>query len=81
MPRVAPRNHHHAEVLDWGLASPDVPEWRNWQTQETQNLPPVTRRVGSIPSSGTILFNDVRRLLKGPGPEPRRPRSGDRGDR
>ena len=29
------------------------PEWRNWQTQETQNLPPVTRRVGSIPSSGT----------------------------
>ena len=31
------------------------PEWRNWQTQETQNLPPVTRRVGSIPSSGTTL--------------------------
>src|SRR4030095_7818170 len=32
-----------------------APEWRNWQTQETQNLPPVTRRVGSIPSSGTNL--------------------------
>ena len=31
------------------------PEWRNWQTQETQNLPPVTRRVGSIPSSGTMF--------------------------
>ena len=30
------------------------PEWRNWQTHETQNLAPVTRRVGSIPSSGTI---------------------------
>jgi cytoskeletal protein CcmA (bactofilin family) len=31
------------------------PEWRNWQTHETQNLAPVTRRVGSIPSSGTNL--------------------------
>src|SRR6185503_13298172 len=34
-------------------AIPLGPEWRNWQTQETQNLPPVTRRVGSTPSSGT----------------------------
>ena len=32
-----------------------MPEWRNWQTHETQNLAPVTRRVGSIPSSGTIV--------------------------
>lgn len=44
------------------------PEWRNWQTQETQNLPPVTRRVGSIPSSGTKTTesgfrNDSVRLL------------------
>jgi hypothetical protein len=38
----------------------DVPEWRNWQTQETQNLPPVTRRVGSIPSSGTNRFREKR---------------------
>ena len=27
--------------------------WRNWQTQETQNLPGVTPRVGSIPSAAT----------------------------
>src|SRR4051812_360951 len=36
----------------------DGPEWRNWQTQETQNLPPVTRRVGSIPSSGTNPYDE-----------------------
>ena len=29
------------------------PEWRNWQTQQTQNLPGITPRVGSTPSSGT----------------------------
>jgi hypothetical protein len=29
--------------------------WRNWQTQETQNLPPVTRRVGSTPT-GAITY-------------------------
>jgi hypothetical protein len=33
-----------------------LPEWRNWQTQQTQNLPGITPRVGSTPSSGTILF-------------------------
>ena len=27
--------------------------WRNWQTQETQNLPGVTPRVGSSPSAAT----------------------------
>ena len=32
-----------------------LPEWRNWQTQQTQNLPGITPRVGSTPSSGTIL--------------------------
>ena len=37
------------------------PEWRNWQTHETQNLAPVTRRVGSIPSSGTNLRSRMRR--------------------
>jgi site-specific recombinase XerD len=31
------------------------PEWRNWQTQQTQNLPGITPRVGSTPSSGTIF--------------------------
>ena len=30
--------------------------WRNWQTQETQNLPGVTPRVGSIPSAATSLL-------------------------
>ena len=30
-----------------------LPEWRNWQTQQTQNLPGITPRVGSTPSSGT----------------------------
>ena len=29
------------------------PEWRNWQTRETQNLVRLTASVGSIPSSGT----------------------------
>ena len=32
-----------------------LPEWRNWQTQQTQNLPGITPRVGSTPSSGTNL--------------------------
>jgi hypothetical protein len=43
-------------LMAWGKRSGlrPGPEWRNWQTQETQNLPPVTRRVGSTPSSGTI---------------------------
>jgi hypothetical protein len=33
------------------------PEWRNWQTQQTQNLPGITPRVGSTPSSGTIILH------------------------
>jgi Phage integrase family len=32
---------------------PSVPEWRNRQTRETQDLVGFTARVGSIPSSGT----------------------------
>ena len=36
-----------------------LPEWRNWQTQQTQNLPGITPRVGSTPSSGTNLFNSL----------------------
>jgi hypothetical protein len=40
------------------------PEWRNWQTQETQNLPPVTRRVGSIPSSGTNHRSEREDVMK-----------------
>jgi hypothetical protein len=35
------------------LVSPIELEWRNWQTQQTQNLPPVTRRGGSTPPSST----------------------------
>ena len=30
------------------------PGWRNWQTQQTQNLPGVTTLVGSTPTPGTI---------------------------
>jgi hypothetical protein len=29
------------------------PVWRNWQTQQTQNLPGITPREGSIPFTGT----------------------------
>ena len=36
-----------------------LPEWRNWQTQQTQNLPGITPRVGSTPSSGTIPVSKV----------------------
>src|SRR5262249_53159128 len=35
------------------------PERRNRQTQETQNLPSFTRRVGSIPSS-SLRSGDLR---------------------
>jgi hypothetical protein len=35
------------------LKCPLVLEWRNWHTQQTQNLPPVTRRGGSTPPSST----------------------------
>jgi hypothetical protein len=33
------------------------PEWRNWQTRGTQNPESFQARVGSIPTSGTTLFN------------------------
>ena len=38
-----------------------LPEWRNWQTQQTQNLPGITPRVGSTPSSGTIYTSTCTR--------------------
>src|ERR1017187_9231985 len=31
-------------------------EWRNWQTQQAQNVPPVPRRGGSTPPSSTRFF-------------------------
>ncbi len=34
---------------------PAAPEWRNWQTRQTQNLVQVTLGVGSIPTSGRNL--------------------------
>ena len=37
------------------LMFPIVLEWRNWQTQQTQNLPPVTRHGGSTPPSSTKI--------------------------
>ena len=36
-----------------------LPEWRNWQTQQTQNLPGITPRVGSTPSSGTNILKEI----------------------
>src|SRR5208337_2664097 len=38
------------------LIFPMALEWRNWQTQQTQNLPPVTRHGGSTPPSSTKFF-------------------------
>jgi hypothetical protein len=40
------------------LILPIVLEWRNWQTQQTQNLPPVTRRGGSTPPSSTKFTSE-----------------------
>lgn len=41
-----------------------LPEWRNWQTQQTQNLPGITPRVGSTPSSGTLIFRILEKSAK-----------------
>ncbi len=35
-----------------------MPEWRNWQTHQTQNLALRKERVGSTPTSG-IIFSCV----------------------
>jgi hypothetical protein len=32
-----------------------VAVWRNWQTQQTQNLPELTLREGSIPFTATKI--------------------------
>ena len=40
-----------------------VAEWRNWQTHQTQNLAKFTLRVGSTPTSATIVFaTDSRKV-------------------
>ena len=36
------------------------PEWRNWQTHWTQNPARLTPRVGSTPTSGTLLRSSLR---------------------
>jgi hypothetical protein len=44
--------------------------WRNWQTQQTQNLPGITPREGSIPFTGTkncIVLWRLAKILCGPG--------------
>jgi hypothetical protein len=33
--------------------------WRNWQTQQTQNLPGITPREGSIPFTGTKTASPI----------------------
>jgi hypothetical protein len=45
-----------ANRLQWHLLA----LWRNWQTQQTQNLPEFTLRLGSTPSSATILSSQIR---------------------
>lgn len=39
------------------------PVWRNWQTQQTQNLPSRKGRVGSTPSTGNAV------ILRAAGPK------------
>ena len=46
------------------LFSGSFPEWRNWQTQQTQNLPGITPRVGSTPSSGTKILKQLLDYLR-----------------
>jgi hypothetical protein len=41
-----------------------LPEWRNWQTQQTQNLP-TTNRAGSSPAFGTIFNIKKADILSG----------------
>jgi hypothetical protein len=36
-----------------GILQP-LAAWRNWQTQQTQNLPEITLREGSTPFAATI---------------------------
>src|SRR5271167_1823071 len=47
------------------LIFPNELEWRNWQTQQTQNLPPVTRRGGSTPPSSTKFLDSRRHSVYG----------------
>ncbi len=39
-----------------------MPEWRNWQTHQTQNLAGGNTRGGSTPPSGTMITNGLRRF-------------------
>jgi hypothetical protein len=59
------------------LIVPNALEWRNWQTQQTQNLPPVTRHGGSTPPSSIWLLKLDGRpsqhvILRSPRPKVRR---------
>src|SRR5262249_27380798 len=55
----------------WRCYVPEValkPEWRNWHTQQTQNLPGFTPRGGSSPFSGIhqIISKVITSLLSAP---------------
>ena len=41
-----------------------VAVWRNWQTQQTQNLPGFTPREGSIPFTATIMTSENKEAYK-----------------
>ena len=68
---VACRNY--STILEMGPLFPysyrSVPVWRNWQTRGTQNPVSSNRRVGSIPSTGTIQLIQIQLFIKAiPGP-------------
>jgi hypothetical protein len=44
----------------------DEPEWRNWQTHQTQNLASGNTRGGSTPPSGTSRINNLERFIEPP---------------
>ena len=47
-------------------SNPIQPEWRNWQTHQTQNLARFTPRGGSSPPSGTTTPLILSRAQKPP---------------
>ena len=65
-PGISGPSTRYPEPGTWNLEptriTRPVPEWRNWQTHQTQNLARLTSRGGSIPPSGTSVINNLRRL-------------------
>jgi hypothetical protein len=73
--RVPEKAAHRVCILHPYFASyMSLPEWRNWQTRQTQNLVGFAPRAGSTPASGTkalprrssrsVLQDDEEGLLR-----------------